>query len=305
MRTPPLNALRAFEAAARHASFTLAAKELHVSAGAISRQVKILEDFLEISLFVRHAQGITPTQDALSLLPKLTASFAAIANATAEISKPKLKIKVTSSPTFANRWLVPRLPRFKEHLPGSTVTLGTIKYGYDELIDSDFDCAVATFYNPQWPDELKVERIKPEELTPLCAPALHHSKVTLTSPPQLEPESLLHMSACQYDWPAWASINNLDLNVDIDKGSSFDTGEMAIRAAVEGLGVILMDRFLVENELQSGQLIDMYPDTVPLNNGYYFFCDRNRWNEPAIASFRQWLHIELGKTGEVKLDPLK
>ena len=172
------------------------------------------------------------------------------ANATAEIGKPKLKIKVTSSPTFANRWLVPRLPRFKNYLPGSTVTLGTIKFGYDELIDSDFDCAVATFFKPTWPDELKVERIKSEELTPLCSPSLLKINACLAAPEKLDSESLLHLSACQYDWPNWASINNLDLNVEIDKGSSFDTGEMAIRAAVEGLGVILMDQFLVEEELQ-------------------------------------------------------
>ncbi len=293
MRLPPLNALKAFEAAARHGSFKAAANELHVSAGAISRQVKILEEFLDTPLFVRLAQGITPTEEAISLMPKLTASFEAIANATAEIGKPKLKIKVASSPTFANRWLVPRLPRFKNYLPGSTVTLGTIKFGYDELIDSDFDCAVATFFKPTWPDELKVERIKSEELTPLCSPSLLKINGCLAVPEKLDSEYLLHMSACQYDWPNWASINNLELNVEIDKGSSFDTGEMAIRAAVEGLGVILMDRFLVEEELQSGQLIDMFPNTIPVDNGYYFFCDRNRWNEPAISTFRKWLHIEL------------
>ena len=266
---------------------------MHVSAGAISRQVKILEDFLGTPFFVRQAQGITPTEDAILLLPKLTASFEAIANATAEIGKPKLKMKVASSPTFANRWLVPRLPRFKDYLPGSTVTLGTIEFGYDELIYSGFDCAVATFFKPTWPDELKVERIKSEELTPLCSPSLLKINGCLTAPEKLDSECLLHMSACQYDWPNWASINDLDLNVEIDKGSSFDTGEMAIRAAVEGLGGILMDRFLVKEELQSGQLIDMFPDTIPVDNGYFFFCDRNRWDEAGSSSFRKWLDIEL------------
>lgn len=292
MRLPPLNALRAFEAAARHGSFVRAAEELHVSSGAISRQVKILEDHLGVPLFLRHAQGLTPTDNAISLLPKLTASFESIANATAEVSAPNREIKVTSSPTFANRWLVPRLPGFRDYMPGVSIDVGTIKFSYDEFLNSYYDCAVATFHEPNWPVELKVERIKGEELTPLCAPSLLENN-DCRSPENLDPSKLIHVATCQRDWPGWLDINNYKLNLDIKKGSTFDTGEMAIRAAVQGLGVVLMDRFLVEEELHSGQLIDMFPETTPIDNGYFFFCDRNRWNEPAISSFRKWLHLEL------------
>lgn len=296
MRLPPLNALKAFEAAARHGSFTRAANELHVSSGAISRQVKILEDHLGLTLFIRHPQGLSVTDEARSLLPKLSGAFESIASAVAEVRSPNSELKVTCSPTFANRWLVPRLPKFRDVMPEISLDLGTFKYDYDEFLTSDYDCAVATFHDPKWPNVLRVERVKNEELTPLCAPSMLKTKNTHRSFHDLNPKDFIHISTCQQDWPNWLKINHININLDTEKASVLDTGEMAIRAAAQGLGIVLMDRLLVQEELRAKLLVDMFPKTTPINNGYYFFCDRNRWNEPAISSFRQWLHTELKET---------
>ena len=293
MRLPPLNALKAFEAAARHGSFARAAEELYVSPGAISRQVKILEQNLDIALFIRHSQGLTPTDAASSLLPKLSSAFESIAGAVAEVSQQDSSLKLTCSPTFANRWLVPRLPKLRDSMPDISLDLATFKYDCDEFLESHYDCAIATLPEPDWPEVLTVKRIKDEELTPLCAPSLLHRGDVYSSDICFQSKDLIHISPCQSDWPNWLASNHVDIELTQNEGSVLETGEMAIRAAVQGLGIILMDRFLVEDELQTNQLVDMYPESLPINNGYYFFCERSRWNEPKISAFRKWLKTEL------------
>lgn len=293
MRLPPLNALKAFEAAARHGSFARAAEELHVSPGAISRHVKLLEEHFGVALFERLAQGLKPTDVARDLLPKITASFELIAQAAAGIASPKPELKVMCSPTLANRWLIPRLPHFAEAMPQITVSVSVFLSNVEEFMESGLDCAIATFYRPQWPDTLKVQRVKEEELTPFAAPALQHRLGPLSAPADLKSQTLLHIAACRYDWPNWLAANSCMDVVDYDKGPTFETGELAIRAAVEGLGVVLMDRFLLESEKHAGRLVDLFPTSTFVDNGYFFFCRRERWQEPGIAAFRRWLGVEL------------
>ena len=225
MRLPPLNALKAFEAAARHGSFARAAEELHVSAGAISRHVKLLEEHFGVALFERLAQGLKPTDAAKDLLPKITASFEQIAQAAADITRPKAEIKMMCSPTLASRWLIPRLPRFSEAVPETTVSVGLLLSDVEEFMASDLDCAVATFHSPQWPDRLKVQRIKGEELTPHAAPALQDRRDLLRTPADLKTRTLLHIAACPDDWPNWFAANGCMDVVDLDKGPRFETGE--------------------------------------------------------------------------------
>ncbi len=293
MKLPPLNALRAFEAAARHSSFVRASAELHVSPGAISRHVKLLEEYFGVLLFQRLPQGLKLTDVGKNLLPKITSSFELIAQAAADIPSSKLELKVMCSPTLANRWFTPRLQRLANAMAQTTISVSVFLSNIDEFIQSDLDCAIATFHNPQWPDDLRVQRVKEEQLTPLAAPSLVHGTQPLLTPKDLKFQTLLHVAACQQDWPSWLSANDSLGDFDHEKGPIFETGELAIRAAVEGLGVTLMDRFLVENELQTGQLVDLFPQSPFLNNGYYFFCKHARWDEPKIAQFRGWLDTEL------------
>jgi LysR family glycine cleavage system transcriptional activator len=294
MRLPPLNALRAFEAAARLGGFARAGEELHVSPGAVSRHVKLLEAYFGTPLFVRLAQGLKPTEAALALLPKITAAFETIAAAAAEIPGTVGRLNVIASPTFASRLLVPRLPGFTDLRPEVSVSVGVLLADLAEFDLADHDCAIATFHAPVWPAGLRVARIRGEALTPLCAPALLRARDAPLRPEDLGEHTLLHIAACTSDWPNWLARNGLSEAVDPSKGPTFETGELVVRAAVEGLGVVVMDRLLVRRELEAGELVDLFPESAPIDNGYFFICADKRWDEPVIAAFREWVLTEFG-----------
>lgn len=293
MRLPPLNALRAFEAAARLGGFARAGEELNVSAGAVSRHVKLLEAHLGTPLFVRLAQGLRPTDTALALLPKLTAAFEMIAAAASEVPGLAGSLNVIASPTFAGRLLVPRLQGFTETRPEISVSVGLLLSDLAEFDVAAHDCAIATFHAPVWPQGLRAVRIRAEELTPLCAPSLLEGRDTPLRPQDLRDQTLLHIAACTWDWPNWLECNGLSDRVEVSRGPTFETGELAIRAAVEGLGVVVMDRFLVPRELEGGDLIDLFPESEAIDNGYFFLCAEQRWDEPLIAAFRDWALADL------------
>lgn len=298
MRLPPLNALRAFESAARLGGFSRAGEELNVSPGAISRHVKLLETHFGVQLFERLAHGLKPTDAALALLPSVTAAFEIIAKAASELPGAASSLRIIASPTFANRMLVPRLTGFAEQWPRITVSVSVLLTDIAEFDFTTHDCAIATFHAPVWPKDVRVQRIKAEELTPLCAPDLIGAGNCPPPPADLCNQTLLRISACTWDWPNWLERNNLGGVVDPSRGPSFETGELAIRAAVEGLGVVIMDRFLVRGELERGELIDMFPESVAVDNGYFFVCAEKRWDEPAIAAFREWALAVFSSAGE-------
>jgi DNA-binding transcriptional LysR family regulator len=300
MRLPPLNALKAFEAAARLGGFARAADELHVSPGAVSRHVKLLEAHLGVPLFVRQARGLKPTGTALALLPKITTAFEMIAAASSEASGMARSLTVIASPTFANRLLVPRLPGFTGLWPEVGISVGLLLSDLTEFDVALHDCGIATLHAPLWPDGVRGARIRAEELTPLCAPSLLQPSDARLRPEDLRRHTLLHISACSEDWPSWLKRNGLPEVVDPSRGPTFETGELAIRAAVEGLGVLLMDRFLVQRELRSGDLIDLFPEAEAIDNGYFFFCAKRRWDDPLIASFRDWVLAELSQASDAR-----
>jgi LysR family glycine cleavage system transcriptional activator len=297
MRLPPLNALKAFEAAARLGSFTRAGEELHVSPGAISRHVKLLEQHLGTPLFRRLPQGLEYTEAATALQPRVSAAFADIARAAAETSAWAApgtnRLRILASPTFAGRWLIPRLQKFRDRIPEVTLSVAMMHISPQEFQATEHDIGVATFHaGDKAPDGLRTERVKGEELTPLCAPAILTNEAPLNRPADLARHTLIRIVACPEDWPAWLADNGCAGEIAAVDGPLYDTGELAIRAAAEGLGVVLMDRFLVERELASGELTDPLPQTTPIANGYFFFCEHSRWDEPLIRGFRDWLKTE-------------
>lgn len=296
MRLPPLNALRAFEAAARLGGFSRAGEELNVSPGAISRHVKLLEAHFGTTLFVRLPQGLKPTDAALALLPKVTAAFETIAAAAAELPGQAGKLSVLASPTFANRMLVPGLPRFADLRPEVAVSVNLLLADLVAFDDAAHDCAIATLHAPVWPKGIRSMRIRPEELTPLCAPSLLAARTSSLRPEDLRDQTLLNIAACTWDWPNWLERNGLEDRVDPTRGPTYDTGDLAIRAAVEGLGVVVMDRFLVQRELARGELVDLFPECEAIDNGYFFLCAARRWDEPLIAAFRDWVVTEFAAT---------
>lgn len=296
VRLPPLNALRAFEAAARHTSFARAAEELHVSQGAISRHIKLLEGYFGVQLFRRLARGVVPTEAAVKLLPKISASFELIERAAHEVADVSSEIKVICSPTFAYRWLIPRLPDFKTVDPSKAVSVGILRSSYEEFYRGAYDIGIACFESAvEWPPNLHAEWAVPEEMTALCAPDLLHGANALRTPADLRHHLLLHAVLGRHDWRRWLEAVGAAKIVDYQQGQSYETGEMAVRAAAEGLGVAMMDRRLVRDELASGALVTPFDHVMTEGTGYYLFFERKRSGDPAINAFREWFLREAGK----------
>ncbi len=303
MRLPPLNALRAFEAAARLGGFARAGAELNVSPGAVSRHVKLLEAHLGVALFERLPHGLRPTPAARSLLPGVAEAFEGIRQAVAGLPGRASRLHVAASPTLAGRSIVPRLPHFAEAWPDISLSVALLLSADVELDERTHDCGVATFHVPCWPAGIKAVRVKGEALTPLCAPSLLRGRNTALRPEALSGETLLRIAACGTDWPNWFAANGVPEGGGSAEGPSFESGELAIRAAIEGLGIVIMDRLLVTPELQRGDLVDLFPDSVPVDNGYYFFCAERRWDEPAIRAFRTWIQAEFAEMDAAARQP--
>ena len=172
MRLPPLNALRAFEAAGTHNSFGKAAEELNVSSGAITRHVKLLEAHFDSLLFERRAQGVRLTVIGQRLLPKVTAAFELIAGAASEIGPAPSRLRLLASPTFANRRLIPNLTDFIADWPDLDVSVRVLMAELHEIPDENYDCRIVTTHVTSWPDGIRSMRVIAEELTPVCAPSL-------------------------------------------------------------------------------------------------------------------------------------
>jgi LysR family glycine cleavage system transcriptional activator len=298
LRLPPLNALRAFEAAARHQSFVRAAQELHVTQGAVSRHVKLLEEHLDLVLFRRLPQDIELTAQGRALLPELTASFERIAHATRQVTEGDRDLKVASPPTLAERWLVRRLSRFHDLRPGTRVTLGII-CGHDEFFRGGFDLGITDFQTDlNRPPGLASVPLRPEAMTPVCAPAaLHAPQGGLREPSDLENRVLLHPHADRLDWLRWARMAGLAERVALHGGYVFETLEMAIAAAVGGLGIAIADLHLIREELVSGALVAPFDLVVSEGTGYVLFSEQGRFEEPKIAAFRDWLLAEVASDG--------
>ena len=294
MRLPPLNALRAFEAAARHESFALAAAELHVTQGAISRHVRLLEEHLGVLLFRRRAQGVELTAAGRLLLPELSAAFARIARAAARVGAAERELRVIAAPTFALRWLVPRLPRLRARHPELRVSVGLFNNRPDEFTEGGWDLGIDALDGAaRRQARLDVVKLRDEALTPLCAPALRDAEPPLRVPADLARHVLLHPTEDRIDWRIWAAAAGLPETVVAD-GLVFATMEMALGAAIGGLGVTIGDLHLVDAELRAGRVVAPFDLVVTEGTGYVLFAEKGRLAEPALARFRDWLLDEIG-----------
>ena len=289
MRLPPLNAVRAFEVAARYENFSRAAAELHVTQGAVSRHVKVLEDFLGMQLFRRHPQGVELTEAGRRLLPELTAAFDRIARAMHRASMDDNEIKIISEPTFAARWLIPHLQRFHQEFPDLRVGTGLYKTSHDEFFEGNFDLGIEqAIANVVRPAELEARLLRHEALTPVCAPRLLQESPALTTPHELEHHRLLHPSMDGWDWRKWFSAAGINPNV-AEQGEFFETSEMAIRGAVAGMGITVGDLFLIQDELNAGQLVTPFELVVSDGTGYFLVTEKGRFDEPKIKLFVDWI----------------
>ena len=289
-RLPPLNALRAFEAAARHGSFLGAGRELNVTPGAISQQVRTLEARLGMALFRRLHRGIVLTEAGTSYLPAVREALDALAAATDElVSAGSAKvIRITALPALAEKWLVPRLPRFRAAHPDVDVEL-TAEARLADFAAEDFD--VGLRYSDGDHPELSVTRLFTDEIFPVCSPRLLRGPPALRTPEDLADCTLLYDEQWAEDWSLWFAAAGLDPAAPI-KGDRFSLYSMAIDAAIKGLGVAMGHGALVAEDLAAGRLVAPFAIRAPAPRDHHVVCPRWADRRPTVRAFRTWLLSE-------------
>ena len=284
---PSLNGLRAFEAAARHMSFTRAAAELNVTQTAVSHQIRRLEEQLGTRLFVRRNRALSLTREARDYLPPVRAAFEDLRQATARLRRPEREgvLTVSTTASLATKWLVSRVAAFQDAHPGLAVRISTSAH----LVDfqrEEVDMAVR-YGRGSWPG-LRADWLMAERLFPVCSPALLAAK-PLREPADLAHHTLLHTSVSREDWQLWLTAAGLPLSIAARRGLTFDQGFMAVQAAMEGLGVALGRTRLVEADLAAGRLVAPFDIALPQDAGYYVVSPVATAGSAKVALFRRWL----------------
>lgn len=292
-RLPPLNALRAFEAAARHLSFTRAAEELHVTPAAISHQVKALEEHLGVKLFRRLNRALLLTDAGQACLPGLKEGFDRLAEVTERVRAQDRAGPLTVSvlPSFAARWLVPRLGRFVAAHPDIEVRL----VASDALADFARDEAdVAVRYGGgAWP-ELRADRLFTEDIFPVCSPVLLAGPHPLRTPADLCHHTLLHDQDLREDWRMWLLAAGVS-GLDPARGPSFSHTSLLLQAAADGQGVALGRSVLVADDVAAGRLARPFDISLPAGFAYYVVYPERAADRPNIQALRDWLLGEARK----------
>jgi LysR family glycine cleavage system transcriptional activator len=297
---PPLNALRAFEAAGRHLSFTRAAAELNVTQAAVSHHIKALEERLGISLFRRLNRNLLLTDAGQAYLPQVRDTFDALARATERLMAKDRVGALTASvlPSFAAKWLVPRLGRFREQHPAIDVRLSTDHHMTDfgrENVD------VAIRYGQGNYPGLESVRLMTEDIFPVCSPLLVTGDPPLRTPDDLRHHTLLH-DDFRVDWRLWLLAAGVT-DIDPTRGPTFTDSSMVVQAAVEGQGVALARSVLAANDLAAGRLVRPFDVSLPARWAYYLVYPQASRDNPKIVAFREWLLAEARATPGAIAEP--
>ena len=305
-RLPPLNALRAFEAAARHLSFRKAAEELHVTPAAVSHQIKLIEESLGVVLFHRLTRAIALSPAGQSFLPKLSEGFAQIAAAVEQLRAHESSgtLTVNAPPSFAAKWLMPRLHRFVTAHPDIDLrivaSMRLVDARRHDAIDSmtgiaampeDADIDIR-FGSGAYP-HCRVDPLLKVSLTPLCSPRLLEGMRPLRQLADLRYHMLLHDDSLfgsegQPDWGQWLRGAGAE-EVDASRGPHFNHPVLGLEAAVDGLGVVLGIKELAERDLAAGRLVAPFDYDMPLPYSYYVVCAETSADRPKVVAFRKWL----------------
>src|SRR5215204_37659 len=288
-RLPPLNALKAFEAAARHESFTRAAEELCVTQGAVSHQVKALETELGLKLFIRERQRLIITEQGREYLAVLRDAFDRIALGTERLRQRQTSgvLTVSTSPDFAAKWLVNRLGGFAEAHPEIDLRVSATMQHVD-FAREDVDVAVR-HGDGNWPG-LDAVRLSPEELFAVCSPKLMSGPRAIREPADLLKHPLLHLDE-RKNWARWLEAAGVPAAGAIH-GPVLNRASMLIDAAVDGQGVALARTTLAAWDLINGRLVRPFPIAMPLTKTYWIVCPKATAALPKIAAFRDWLLVE-------------
>lgn len=293
-RLPPLNAVRAFEAAARRLSFTKAAQELHVTQSAISHQVKLLEEYLGVKLFQRLNRALVLTDEGQTYLPPISKMFDQLYEATRRLTDSEVRGKLTISTiaSFAARWLVPRLGRFVMAYPDIDIRLSPTAVLVDFVRD-DVDIAVR-YGRGRYPG-LRVDRLMSEDVFPVCSPSLLKGARPLKRPADLKYHVLMHDDD-HADWRTWLLSAGVK-EVDPNRGPIFTDASMLVQAAVGGQGIALARGSLAADDLAKGNLIRPFTLSLPVEFAYYVVSPEATADKPKVAAFRQWILEESRSQG--------
>ncbi len=289
-RLPPLNALRTFEAAARHLSFTKAATELFVTQAAVSHQIKALEDHLGLPLFRRLNRGLMLTDEGQELLPFVRGAFDQLAEGIGRLRQGQSAGVLTISvlPSIASTWLIPRLRHFQAGHPEIEVHMTAT----DRLVDfarEPVDAAIR-YGLGQWPG-LRALRLLSAEMLPVCSPQLLEGPDALRTPEDLAHHRLLHVLNAPDEWRMWLMAAGVQ-GVDPDRGLRFDHTALAVQAALNGMGVAMGPAALVGEDLAAGRLVEPFDVELPSDSAYYFVAPESTADQPKIKAFGDWLQEE-------------
>jgi len=285
-RLPPLNSLKSFEAAGRLLSFTRAAHELNVTQAAVSHQIKLIEGFLDVTLFVRTPRKLVLTEQGRALLPDIIEAFDKLSNAIGAVrQEPSSKmISVRLAPSFAAKWLSPRLKYFWLQHPEIDLCLYHAHLAV-EFDREEIDIAV-TYGKGDWPGVV-ADPILSLDFYPVCTPAFMANDRPLSNIDNLRYYSLLHDAnyECWSDWLKLAKIEDINAN----KGTIIDDTNVLIQAAVDGQGVALGSTTFVQDLLDSGKLVKPFDITLVNEFAYYVVCPEAHLENPSVQAFKNWL----------------
>lgn len=291
-RLPPLSALRAFEAVARNLSFTGAAKELHVTPGAISQQVRSLEEQLGAMLFRRSRRSVALTAAASAILPDVQAGIESLSRVLDDGWRRSQgrTLSISVAPSFASKWLLPRLPEFSAQFPDIELRISAT-VGLVDFAKEDVDLAIR-FGNGRY-GELKRELLFSEALSPLCSHRIVTARRPLAVPADLRHFRLIHDLSIPWrhhenGWAQWLKLAGAP-EVNASRGTRFSLAELALQAAIDGTGVVLGRLALARQDLAEGRLYRPFSAVLPLDMSYYLVMPKRKQERPEIQAFKTWI----------------
>lgn len=294
---PPLNALRAFEVAARHMSISQAANELRVTPAAVSHQIRLLEDHVGLPLFVRNGRGLALTDAGAAGLRDLREGFSRLCAAMDSIDSlgEAGVLSVSVAPSFASKWLLPRLELFQARHPEIDVHVSASMHLSDFVKDGT---DVAIRYGAGRYADLAVEKLLTESVVPVCSPGYLMQLGPVYAPSDLTELTLLHDDSPDNDpscpnWEMWLRAAGVP-DIDSSRGPRFNQSSLVIEAAALGRGVALAKTALATRDLKHGRLVQLFTSSVKVDFAYYVVAPRAKLNLPKVSYFIEWLRSEAG-----------
>ena len=295
---PPLNALRAFEAAARHMSITQAASELRVTPAAISHQIRILEDHVGLPLFMRNGRGLALTDAGSAGLRDLREGFARLGAAMDAIDSlgEAGVLSVSVAPSFAAKWLLPRLDGFQAAHPEIDVHVSA-SMDLTDFVKDGVDLAIR--YGAGRYSDLSVERLLAESVVPVCSPEFLQRQGPFSGPADLVEATLLHDDSPDNDpscpnWEMWLTAAGAR-HIDAARGPRFNQSSLVIEAAVLGRGIALAKTALAARDLRQGRLVQPFASAMKVDFAYFIVAPRAKLNLPKVSYFIDWLRNEASR----------